>query len=179
MLAAVLVAGAFGAARLLAPGTEPTEWSPAAEPTDRSPVADQPDRPPASTGGEAATGLDPELERRFELAQAAAAEDGVPLTLTSGWRTAEEQQALVDDAVRRYGSVDEAHRWVLPPDTSEHVAGAAIDVGPTDGALWLGEHGWEFGLCRTYANEVWHFEATIEPGGTCGEMFADASHGWD
>ena len=125
-----------------------------------------------------ATGLDPELERRFDAARAAADADGVELTLTSGWRTAAEQQDLVDAALERYGSAEEAHRWVLPPESSEHVAGLAIDVGPTDGALWLEQHGAEFGLCRTYANELWHFEAATEPGGTCPPMHDDASHGW-
>ncbi|QJW36238.1 M15 family metallopeptidase [Cellulosimicrobium protaetiae] len=125
-----------------------------------------------------ATGLDPELERRFDAARAAADADGVELTLTSGWRTAAEQQELVDAALERYGSAEEAHRWVLPPETSEHVAGLAIDVGPTDGALWLEQHGAAFGLCRTYANELWHFEAAVEPGGTCPPMHEDASHGW-
>ncbi|MFD4993297.1 M15 family metallopeptidase [Cellulosimicrobium cellulans] len=125
-----------------------------------------------------ATGLDPELERRFDAARAAADADGVELTLTSGWRTAAEQQGLVDAALERYGSAEEAHRWVLPPESSEHVAGLAIDVGPTDGALWLEQHGAAFGLCRTYANELWHFEAATEPGGTCPPMHDDASHGW-
>ncbi|MBD5786226.1 M15 family metallopeptidase [Cellulosimicrobium terreum] len=122
--------------------------------------------------------LDPELERRFEEAQEAAAAEGVELTVTSGWRTAGEQQELVDAALERYGSADEAHRWVLPPETSEHVAGLAIDVGPTEGALWLQQHGPQHGLCQTYANEMWHFEAATEPGGTCPPMHDDASHGW-
>lgn len=137
-----------------------------------APVAAATPSPPA------ATGLDPELERRFDAARAAADADGVELRLTSGWRTAAEQQRLVEAALERYGSAQEAHRWVLPPETSEHVAGLAIDVGPTDGALWLEQHGAEFGLCRTYANELWHFEAATEPGGTCPPMHDDASHGW-
>ncbi|WP_218928978.1 M15 family metallopeptidase, partial [Sanguibacter inulinus] len=114
-----------------------------------------------------ATGLDPELERRFALAVEAAAADGVALTLTSGWRSAEDQAALVESAVERYGSLEEARRWVLPPERSAHVAGRAIDVGPTDGALWLEQHGADLGLCRVYANELWHFEPVIEPGGAC------------
>jgi D-alanyl-D-alanine carboxypeptidase len=124
------------------------------------------------------TGLDPELERRFVAAQAAAGQDGVTLTLTSGWRTAQEQQALVDDAVERYGSLQEAHRWVLPPESSAHVQGTAIDVGPTEGALWLGEHGFGLGLCRTYANEVWHFEMLADGAVACPELHPDSSSGW-
>lgn len=126
----------------------------------------------------AAQGLSPELEQRFAAAQAAAELAGVPLTLTSGWRSAAEQQAIVDDAVERYGSIEEARRWVLPPESSAHVQGTAIDVGPTEGALWLGEHGFELGLCRTYANEIWHFELLAEGADACPELHADSSSGW-
>ncbi|WP_421742399.1 M15 family metallopeptidase [Cellulomonas sp.] len=125
-----------------------------------------------------AQGLSPELEQRFAAAQEAAELAGVPLTLTSGWRSAAEQQALVDDAVERYGSIEEARRWVLPPESSAHVQGTAIDVGPTDGALWLGEHGFELGLCRTYANEIWHFELLDDGATTCPELHPDSSSGW-
>jgi zinc D-Ala-D-Ala carboxypeptidase len=124
------------------------------------------------------TGLDPELERRFEQARALAAEDGIELTLVSGWRSADEQAQIVEDMVRKHGSLEEAERWVLPPEASGHVAGTAIDVGPTEGALWLGEHGAALGLCRTYANEMWHFEAVIAPGGTCPPMHEDSRAGW-
>lgn len=136
----------------------------------------------AAQGGVAAapaTGLDAELERRFAEAAEAAAAEGVTLTLTSGWRSAEEQAGLVEAAVARYGSVEEARRWVLPPERSAHVAGLAIDVGPTDGALWLEQHGAAHGLCRVYANELWHFEPVIAPGGTCPALLADSSSGWD
>lgn len=128
-------------------------------------------------GAGAPTALDPELERRFAEASAAAAADGVELTLTSGWRTAEEQQRLVDQAVERYGT-PEAYRWVLPPERSAHVQGLAVDVGPTDGALWLEQHGLEHGLCRTYANELWHFEMLPDGATACAEMHPDSSWGW-
>lgn len=123
------------------------------------------------------TALDPDLAQRFADAQAAAAAEGVTLTLTSGWRSADEQQRLVDEAVATYGSVEEAHRWVLPPEKSSHVAGLAIDVGPMDGALWLGEHAAEFGLCRTYDNEWWHFEP-MPADGVCPATYPDSSWGW-
>ncbi|WP_448060493.1 M15 family metallopeptidase [Cellulomonas hominis] len=132
----------------------------------------------APAEGTEATGLDPVLQQRFDDAAAAAAASGVELTMTSGWRSAADQQALVDKAIARYGSAAEARRWVLPPEGSAHVRGLAVDVGPTEGALWLGEHGADFGLCRVYANEVWHFEPVIEPGGSCPELLADSSSGW-
>lgn len=123
------------------------------------------------------TALDPVLADRFAQAQAVAAAEGVTLTLTSGWRSADEQQVLVDEAVATYGSVEEAHRWVLPPEKSAHVAGLAIDVGPMDGALWLGERAADLGLCRTYDNEWWHFEP-MPADGVCPVPYPDSSWGW-
>ncbi|MGN8244839.1 M15 family metallopeptidase [Cellulomonas soli] len=124
------------------------------------------------------TALDAELQRRVEQAVQAAAADGITLRVTSGWRSAAEQQQVVQDTITRYGSEQEAHRWVLPPEHSAHVQGLAVDVGPTEGAYWLDEHGAQFGLCRTYDNEVWHFEPVIDPGGTCPERHPDSAWGW-
>ncbi|MFI2754432.1 M15 family metallopeptidase [Cellulomonas sp. P22] len=126
----------------------------------------------------ALAGVDPELARRFTEAQAAAADAGIPLTLTSGKRSFAEQQALVDAAIEKYGSQQEASRWVLPPETSEHVKGLAVDVGPPEGAKWLGKHGLEHGLCRTYANEAWHFEMLPDGESSCAPMHDDSSSGW-
>ncbi|MFC8191044.1 D-alanyl-D-alanine carboxypeptidase family protein [Cellulomonas sp. NPDC057328] len=145
-------------------------------------AADDPDRaaagaPPSPAEAGTATGLHPELERRFLAAQRAAAADDVPLTLTSGLRTAAEQQELVDEAVARYG-VPEAYRWVLPPEHSAHVQGLAVDVGPTAGAYWLQQHGPDLGLCPTYANEVWHFELLPEGAAACPEPRPDSSWAW-
>ncbi|MCG2803377.1 MAG: M15 family metallopeptidase [Cellulomonas sp.] len=138
---------------------------------------------PAGGGGDAAPGsaataLDTELARRFAVAQQAADADGVPLEITSGWRSARDQQALVDQALERYGDPAEAHRWVLPPERSSHVQGLAIDVGQTKGAYWLAQHGLEFGLCQTYANEIWHFEKLPDGATECPPPHADSSWGW-
>ncbi|MCC2316813.1 D-alanyl-D-alanine carboxypeptidase family protein [Cellulomonas chengniuliangii] len=126
----------------------------------------------------ALAGVDAELARRVSSAQGAAAAEGVVVAITSAKRSAEEQQALVDAAITRYGSQEEASRWVLPPEASSHVTGLAVDVGPTEGALWLGEHGLDFGLCRAYANEMWHFEMLPEGTSTCPPMHEDSSGGW-
>src|SRR5690606_1675865 len=58
----------------------------------------------------------------------------------------------------RYGSKEEAARWVATPEASAHVSGDAVDIGPANAAAWLSEHGARYGLCRVYANEPWHFE---------------------
>ncbi|CAM2758580.1 D-alanyl-D-alanine carboxypeptidase family protein [Skermania piniformis] len=64
---------------------------------------------------------------------------------------------------------------MLPPGESTHVRGEAIDVGPQNGAAWLEANGSRYGLCRTFANEWWHFELATVPGGVCPEMLPDAS----
>ena len=104
------------------------------------------------------TGLNPGLVDAFDRAQAAAADAGHQLTITSGFRTAEEQAAMFDAEIAKRGSLAEAQRWVFPPDKSMHVHGLAIDVGDGPAAVWLADDGARFGLCRTLAWEWWHFE---------------------
>jgi hypothetical protein len=71
---------------------------------------------------------------------------------------------------------DAVRRWVATPDTSAHVTGDAVDIGPPNAAAWLDEHGSSYGLCRVFANETWHFELATEPGGACPEMLPDGSY---
>lgn len=109
-------------------------------------------------GSPAVAGLDGALLDAVRNAGAAAVEDGVELRVNSGWRSAELQDHLLQEAVGKYGSVEEASRWVATAETSEHVSGHAIDIGPWEGAEWLGRNGAAFGLCQIYENEPWHFE---------------------
>ncbi|WP_460460815.1 M15 family metallopeptidase [Angustibacter peucedani] len=104
------------------------------------------------------THLQPSVQRALDRATRAAADDGITLRVTSGWRSAEKQERLYQQAIAKYGSAEKARRWVLPPSESEHVKGGAIDVGPRSAASWLEEHGVRYGLCRRYENEPWHFE---------------------
>ena len=113
--------------------------------------------PPATTAA-AARGLDPGLVRAFDAAAAAAAADGHRLTITSGFRTTAEQQALLDAEIAKRGSIEEALRWVFTPERSMHVRGLAVDVGDGPAADWLAAEGAGFGLCRTMGWEWWHFE---------------------
>jgi LAS superfamily LD-carboxypeptidase LdcB len=119
-------------------------------------------------------GLDPPLALAYTLAEREAHAQGVPLSITSGYRTPAEQQALWEDGVATYGP-DDARRWVLPPEESTHVSGQAIDVGPQQGARWLELNGYRWGLCRTFENEYWHFELQTVPGAPCPPMLPDAS----
>ena len=119
--------------------------------------------------------LDPALLAAVQQAAAAAAADGVTMTITSGWRSPEFQQQLLDDAILTYGSFAGARRFVQTPQASHHVTGRAVDIGGPAADDWLIANGNRFGLCRTYANELWHFELATEPGGDCPPLLPDAS----
>ncbi len=119
--------------------------------------------------------LEPALRSALADATADAAREGVELRVTSGWRSRAHQQRLYDDAIARYGDSEQARRLVASPDRSAHVRGAAVDIGPTDAAYWMQRFGARFGLCQTFANEVWHYELAVEPGGRCPVPAPDAS----
>jgi D-alanyl-D-alanine carboxypeptidase len=121
--------------------------------------------------------LDPALLGALRQAATDAADDGVELFVDSGWRSAEYQEQLLHEAVSKYGSEEEADRWVATPNTSAHVSGDAVDIGPSDAAAWLSEHGAEYGLCRIYSNEPWHYELRPEAiNHGCPAMYADPTH---
>ena len=124
-----------------------------------------------------ADALHPLLAARFSVAQSFARADGIKLFITSGFRSLARQQMLFDREVAIRGSESEAAKWVLPPDSSNHPRGLAIDVNYPNGraeALWLERNGYRFGLCRVYANEWWHFEGVIAPGQACPELAPNA-----
>jgi zinc D-Ala-D-Ala carboxypeptidase len=121
--------------------------------------------------------LDPELLGALRQAATDAAVDGVGFVVDSGWRSSRYQKQLLRAAVSEYGSKAEAARWVATPNTSPHVSGDAVDIGPSDATAWLSEHGAEYGLCQIYGNEPWHFELrpeAIDHG--CPPMYADPTH---
>ena len=118
--------------------------------------------------------LDPTLLGALRRAATDAAVDGVEFYVDSGWRSPEYQEQLLQEAVSEYGSREEAARWVATPNTSAHVSGDAVDIGPSDATTWLSERGAEYGLCQIYGNEPWHYELRPEAiGHGCPSMYAD------
>ncbi|TPQ21260.1 M15 family metallopeptidase [Streptomyces sporangiiformans] len=118
--------------------------------------------------------LDPDFLKALHQAATAAADDGVEFYVNSGWRSPEYQNQLVREAVSKYGSEEEAARWVATAATSPHVSGDAVDIGHSDATAWLSEHSAEYGLCQIYRNEPWHYELranAIDRG--CPRMYAD------
>jgi len=123
--------------------------------------------------------VDKQVMNRFKAAKAAAKKDGVTIYVVSGFRSLSRQQTLFNQAVRKYGSINEASKWVAPPLVSHHPWGIAIDVNYPDepvGAGWLEVNGYKFGLCRVFENEWWHFEPTIAPGWKCPALVPDATY---
>jgi zinc D-Ala-D-Ala carboxypeptidase len=121
--------------------------------------------------------LDPDLLAALRRAATGAADDGVEFVVDSGWRSAAYQEHLLEEAVSKYGSDAEAARWVATPETSPHVSGDAVDIGPPEAAEWLSQHGAGYGLCQIYANEPWHYELRPEAADEgCPEMYEDPTH---
>lgn len=121
--------------------------------------------------------LDPALRQALQRAAQQAAAEGVSFEVNSGWRSAEYQRKLLRDAVTTYGSAEEAAKWVSTPETSAHVSGDAIDLGPFDATYWLSLNGAQFDLCQIYGNESWHFE--LRDGASdkgCPPMLLDPTH---
>lgn len=122
----------------------------------------------------AVANLDPGL---LGALRRAATDAGVEFVVNSGWRSPEYQEQLRREAVSKYGSEREAARWVATADTSAHVTGEAVDLGPAQATAWLAEHGAGYGLCQVYRNEPWHYELrpdAVDHG--CPPPYADAAH---
>lgn len=120
----------------------------------------------------------PALQEMFDSARA----DGVYPVVASGYRTAAEQQKIMEDKIAEYRTQGyseadakaEAETWVAIPGTSEHQLGLAADIN-ADGIHstgkqvydWLDQNGNRFGFIRRYppdktditgvSNEPWHY----------------------
>lgn len=100
-------------------------------------------------------------------------EHGTTITIVDGWRSLRYQEYLFEQAAQKYGSEHEAERWVKRGADSAHVSGHAVDIGTADAMDFLSRFGSEWGICRIYANEAWHFELAATPGGECPQLLAD------
>ncbi len=125
----------------------------------------------------AVANLDPRLRRALRQAALDAAKDGIEIVVNSGWRSREYQKQLLRDAVAKYGSEKKAARWVATANTSAHVSGHAVDIGPSRATAWLSRHGATYQLCQIYRNEPWHYELRPEAiNDGCPSPYADPRH---
>lgn len=167
---AVMVSGVFSSAVIPAAPTGP--FSPTAE---HGMIAEGEVVTLADEHLPAIARLNPDLSDAMREAEADAAVDALKFEVTSGWRSAEYQGWLLEEAVERYGSEQVARQFVETPEGSTHVTGDGIDIGPVDAQSWLIQNGFRYGICQTYANERWHFELATAPGGVCPDMRRDAT----
>ena len=120
----------------------------------------------------------PALQAMFDAARA----DGLSLFVRDGYRTREDQQAIMDNKILEYESsgysteeaTQLAEEWVALPGTSEHQLGISVDInadnsGSSDDAVynWLYDNAWKYGFIKRYPedktditgviNEPWHY----------------------
>ncbi|WP_181034950.1 D-alanyl-D-alanine carboxypeptidase family protein [Arthrobacter sp. B0490] len=111
---------------------------------------------------------------------AAAADDGVALTLVSGYRSFAVQESTYASWVAQYGDAAGADTVSARPGYSEHQTGLAFDIGQADGACtlvlcfrdtpaarWTATHAADYGFVLRYplgyheitgfSAESWHF----------------------
>ena len=94
-------------------------------------------------------GMRPDVAAAFDRMNAAASAAGVPLIITSAYRSDAEQAVLF---ARRPDP-----RWVAPPGRSLHRYGTELDLGPAAAYGWLAANAPRFRFVRRYAWEPWHY----------------------
>ena len=120
----------------------------------------------------------PYLRRMF----AGAREDGVYPIVVEGYRTAEEQQKILENKIQLYlkegysqsQAEEAAKEWVALPGMSEHQLGSAVDIGADqakcsneDVYIWLAYNAYKYGFILRYPAgkeditginyEPWHY----------------------
>ncbi len=98
----------------------------------------------------------PDVALAFDRMAAAAARDGVSLTITSAFRSDAEQAVLF--------ARNPDPRWVAPPGRSLHRNATELDLGPPGAWGWLARNAPRFGFVKRYSWEPWHFGFARNPG---------------
>jgi D-alanyl-D-alanine carboxypeptidase len=114
------------------------------------------------------------LQALIAMGEAAKA-DGVQLVVASAYRSYEVQAANFQNAVRVYGSPEQANRYVARPGQPEHQMGTAVDFGGTSSdwkpafagtsqGSWLKANSYRFGFVLSYPQGMEHITGyTYEP----------------
>ena len=120
----------------------------------------------------------PDLQEMFDNMRA----EGIYPIVREGYRTAEEQQAILDERIQRYLNEGysrpmaemAAKEWVALPGTSEHQLGIAVDINADKSKCsnevvyaWLAENAYKYGFILRYppgkqeitgtSYEPWHY----------------------
>lgn len=120
----------------------------------------------------------PDLQEMFDAMRA----EGIYPTVREGYRTAEEQQEVLEERIQRYMNEGysrsraerTAKKWVAVPGTSEHQLGIAVDINADktrstndEVYIWLAENAYKYGFILRYPQgkeditgaeyEPWHY----------------------
>ncbi|MBE2320010.1 transglycosylase SLT domain-containing protein [Solirubrobacter sp. CPCC 204708] len=95
----------------------------------------------------------PDVAQAFDRLEAAAKQDGVALTITSGYRSDAEQAVLF--------ARNPDPRMVAPPGKSLHRNGTELDLGPPAAYGWLAANARRFHFTQRYSWEPWHYGYTL------------------
>ena len=131
-----------------------------------------------SNGQKVDSRIYPYLQEMFDAARA----EGIYPIVREGYRTAEEQQEILDDKIQTYinqgysqsRAEKTAKEWVALPGTSEHRLGIALDINADkskcsneDVYAWLAENAYKYGFILRYppgkqeitgtSYEPWHY----------------------
>lgn len=115
----------------------------------------------------------PELQQMFDDARA----QGIMPTITSSYRTTQEQQQIMDEKISDYQAEgysyseakELAEKWVAIPGTSEHQIGIAVDISTADAGRqdasivwqWLNENSYQYGFILRYPEDKTDITGTI------------------
>jgi len=86
---------------------------------------------------------------------AAASAAGLPLVVSSGFRSDAEQAVLF--------AANPDPRWVAPPGRSLHRCATELDLGPSSAYGWLAANASRFGFVQRYSWEAWHYGFAAGP----------------
>lgn len=121
--------------------------------------------------------LTPQAAQAWQAMQAAAAEHGISLLPVSGYRSIEQQIAIIERKLARGDALATILAGSAPPGYSEHHSGRAIDIATlnspplidafelTEAFAWLTENAGRFGFTLSfprdnrygYVFEPWHW----------------------
>lgn len=120
----------------------------------------------------------PSLQQMFDDARAT----GLALFVREGYRTAEDQQQIMDERITKYENqgyskteaTKLAEEYIAIPGTSEHQLGLSVDINADTTKCssekvyqWLDKNAWKYGFIKRYpsdktditgiSNEPWHY----------------------
>jgi D-alanyl-D-alanine carboxypeptidase len=121
--------------------------------------------------------LVPDAARAWQAMKLAAGEDGIVLEMVSGFRTIEDQTAIIREKLERNMPMKTILTLSAPPGYSEHHTGRAVDINTpgceereepfehTEAFRWLTQHAHRFGFSLSYPRgnalgfsyEPWHW----------------------